>query len=74
MPDFTPQNEDDIYKCPFSKYKGMRWEKVVERDPNYVEWVLYESKLVLSEMLVEYLEDLLEERPDDNPFDLDEPW
>lgn len=42
--------------CWFKKHEGEPWRDVVETDPDYVHFILYETNLRLDQQLVEALE------------------
>lgn len=44
--------------CNFGKYKdsSLTWREVVETDPDWVSFILYETEIVVSNLLVEALE------------------
>lgn len=41
----TPEVEEDINICPFKKWKGLPWEKVILKDLEYVQWLIDNNKL-----------------------------
>ena len=47
--------------CPFKKHKGTTWRQVLNIDPDYVHFILYNTDLELDEDLVQELEWALEE-------------
>lgn len=60
MPLFNPAEEEHKI-CHFPKHKGKLWKEIAIEDPDYIEFLLYESDRELPSDLVDYLEDLLDE-------------
>lgn len=48
--------------CFLKKYKGWRWNQVLDEDPDYVRWLLTESDVKLGDKLRDQLMWALEER------------
>lgn len=56
------KNTSDRYTyCPFPKHKDKLWAEVIEEDREYVEWLVSMEGPDLSDMLYDFLIDLLEE-------------
>ncbi len=60
-----PKSEADDYLstviCHFKKYEGSTWRQVMDCDPNYVYFILFNTDLRLPEKLAEFLEAELDE-------------
>lgn len=47
---------------------GLTWREVVEKDPDYVEWVVAEAKAISEELRFELMEALEDYRSEDYAF------
>lgn len=52
--------QDRLTHCPFPKHKGKPWEEVVEDDPQFIRWLLYEGP-DLDDELFAHLAELIDE-------------
>lgn len=57
------EDEVDIFtRCPYPKHRGILWEKVIEEDRPYVEFLISgDGPEGIDAGLVDHLTDLLEE-------------
>lgn len=54
------EKQDKLTYCPFPKHKGEPWDDVVEEDPQYIRWLIYEGP-PLDDELFAFLSNLIGE-------------
>lgn len=58
----SPPDSDPLdSKCWLSRYKGLTWREVIDRDLEYVEWILFESGIILDPQLRSSIADAISE-------------
>lgn len=56
MPDYKPLSLDD--NMPYGKYKGQTLREIISKDKDYMEWIIEQHSLNVTDDVNEYIDSL----------------